>query len=187
MEQPLVDKSNQAKAVFKRGSLLLRTIWYFSNLLFFVNPFFPFRAIKPVILRLFGAKIGQKCLIKPGVRIRSPWLLVIGDHVSIGERVWIDNVNIVIIEDQATLSQEAVVLTGEHSTISASFNPLIKESTQIIGEGAWLCTRSILGAGKSVGKYAILSMGSIANVNLKEFGIYQGNPAKFKTKRVIRD
>src|SRR5690606_27570566 len=74
-----------------------RSLWYFCNALFFKSSLFPFYAFKSGLLRLFGARVGKKVVIKPGVNIKYPWFLTIGDHCWIGENVWIDNLTAVII------------------------------------------------------------------------------------------
>ena len=63
-------------------------IWYFINIIFFINPLNPFSKIKCILLRLFGAQVGNGVVIKPSVNIKYPWLLTIGDHVWIGEHVF---------------------------------------------------------------------------------------------------
>jgi len=186
MAKPIIDKSKRKDADFNPGSFLKRTLWYFTNALFFINPLFPFTKPKPFILRLFGAKVGKRCLIKPRVNIKYPWYLNIGNGVSLGEGAWIDNVVMVNFEDESTLSQDTVILTGKHNVSSNSFDSQISEHPQTIGEGSWICAKSIVGPGVSVGKYSILSMGSVAAKDMKDFGIYQGNPAKFKVARRIR-
>jgi putative colanic acid biosynthesis acetyltransferase WcaF len=51
----------------------------------------PISNIKVLVLRLFGAKIGQGVRIKPGVKVKFPWRLTVFDYVWIGENAWIDN------------------------------------------------------------------------------------------------
>jgi putative colanic acid biosynthesis acetyltransferase WcaF len=70
--------------------------------------------LKVSILKLFGAKIGQGVRIKPGVRVKFPWELDIGDHVSIGEGVWLDNLAKISIADHGCISQDAYLCTGNH-------------------------------------------------------------------------
>jgi len=187
MSQAIIDKSKRKDANINTGPFWKRMLWYFVNALFFINPLFPFTKPKPFLLRLFGAKVGKRCLIKPRVNIKYPWFLNIGDGVSFGEGAWIDNVVMVNFEDQSTLSQDTIILTGQHNVFSNSFDSQIKGYSQTIGEGAWICAKSIVGPGVSVGKYSILSMGSVAAKDMKDFGIYQGNPAKFKVARRIRE
>ncbi|MBS1503846.1 MAG: colanic acid biosynthesis acetyltransferase WcaF, partial [Bacteroidetes bacterium] len=72
------------------GNALKRVLWYYTNIFFFKSSLFPFYGLKVFLLRVFGARLGKKVEIKPCVNIKYPWNLTIGDHVWIGENVWID-------------------------------------------------------------------------------------------------
>src|SRR5262245_33233997 len=43
------------------------------------------------LLRMFGAKIGVGVVVKPGVRVKFPWRLLVGSDSWIGEDAWLDN------------------------------------------------------------------------------------------------
>jgi hypothetical protein len=81
-----------------------RSVWFVVNALFFLNPLNPSSGIKVAILRWFGAKIGTGVMIKPGVNIKYPWRLSIGNYTWIGEKVWIDNL------DQTTIRQPLLLV-----------------------------------------------------------------------------
>ena len=49
------------------------------------------------ILILFGAKLGKSLRLSPGLKIKMPWRLSIGNYSWIGEDVWIDNLSMVKI------------------------------------------------------------------------------------------
>ena len=85
--------------------ILVRALWYTINLGFFRSPF-PFYGPKRFLLRLFGAKIGKGLIIKPHVSIKYPWMLVIEDHVWIGEEVWIDNLAKVTLKSNYCLTYQ---------------------------------------------------------------------------------
>ena len=93
------DLSTYDNSWFKPGSSIKRVFWYFVNELFVRNPLIPSSSFKVFLLRLFGAKIGNKVVVKPKVNIKYPWKLRIGNHCWIGESVWIDNLAEVTIED----------------------------------------------------------------------------------------
>ena len=57
------------------------------------------------ILILFGAKLGKSITLKPGIKIKMPWRLIVGDYSWIGEDVWIDNLSNVKIGDNVCISQ----------------------------------------------------------------------------------
>jgi putative colanic acid biosynthesis acetyltransferase WcaF len=165
------------------GSVIKRTIWFFINGLFFINPLFPLNSFKVWLLRQFGAKVGHGVVIKPNINIKYPWFLTIGNHVWIGEKVWIDNLAPVIIHDNVTLSQGAMLLTGSHNYKAEVFDLLVNRI--ILEEGAWVGARSIVCPGVTCYTHSILAVGSVATKNLDPYFIYQGNPAEKKRERVI--
>lgn len=172
-----VDKSTFTNDWYNPGGLVFRRVlWYYVNLLFFVNPFIPFYGIKRKLLKLFGARIGKRLIIKPGVNIKYPWYLECGDYVSIGENVWIDNLGKVSLGDHSTISQGAMLLTGNHNFKSTSFDLMVKEIT--LEEGVWVGAQSTVCPGVVCYTHSILTAGSVATTNLDSYGIYQGNPAR---------
>ena len=62
---------------YRPGGAVKRLLWYFVNVLFFLNPFNPFSGIKVRLLRLFGAQVGVGVNIKPNVNIKYPWRLLL--------------------------------------------------------------------------------------------------------------
>ena len=83
------------------------------------------------LLRLFGAKIGKKVIIRPSVKVTYPWKLSIGDYSWIGEDVWIDNLEQVIIGSNVCISQGAMLLCGNHNYKKVTFDLIIGEIKNI--------------------------------------------------------
>lgn len=159
-------------------------IWYFFNYYFF-NSAFPWPySIKTFILRAFGAKVGEGLVIKTKVRIKNPWRLIIGDHCWIGESVWIDNLEDVVIGNNVCLSQNAMLLTGNHDYTVSDFPYRLGKI--ILEDGVWIGAQSTVCPGVTCRSHAILTVNSVANKQLEEFGIYAGNPAVFIRKRKFR-
>jgi putative colanic acid biosynthesis acetyltransferase WcaF len=165
------------------GNKIKIIIWYFTNILFFKSSLpFPSK-LKVNILRLFSAEIGDRVLIKPCVNIKYPWFLSIGSDVWIGENVWIDNLAYINIGNNVVISQGAYLLTGNHDYKKDTFDLIIGKIT--INEGAWVGAKAVVCPGVTLQEYSILTVGSVATKNLKNFGIYQGNPAIKIKQRVI--
>ncbi len=162
---------------------LQRTLWYFINASLFNSPLFPFSFIKINLLSLFGATIGKGVVIKPSVNIKYPWFLEIGNHVWIGENVWIDNLAIVKIGDNCCLSQGAMLLTGNHDYSAETFDLMVKPIT--LEDGVWIGAKAVICPGINCGSHAILAVNSVATKPLEAFTIYQGNPAIAVKKRTI--
>lgn len=137
--------------------------------------------LKVAILKLFGSKIGKGVIIKPGVNIKYPWLLTIGDYSWIGEDVWIDNLAQVTIGLNCCISQGALLLCGNHNFRSESFDLIVKPIT--IEDGAWVGAKSVVCPGVTVKEDAIITVGSVVTKSLDAATIYQGNPAVSKRKR----
>lgn len=159
-------------------------LWYFINALFVRPSWIPFMGFKIFLLRLFGAKIGKRICIKPGVLIKSPWNLTIGDDCWIGENVWIDNLDKVYIGSNVCISQGALLLTGNHDYTISSMP--YRNSPITVEDGAWIGGKTVVCAGVKVHKNAVLTVGSIVTKDMDEDGIYQGNPATKIRQRIIK-
>jgi len=160
---------------YKPGSAIKRFCWYWVNIIFFKTGLFPFYGLKRFLLKLFGAKLGKGVLIKPFVNIKYPWLLELGDHIWIGEKVWIDNLARITIGNNVCLSQGAFLLTGNHDYKKTAFDLIVQPIT--LEEGVWIGANAIVCPGIVCGSHAVLSVGSVATSNLLPYGIYSGNPA----------
>lgn len=132
---------------------------------------------------MFGAHVGKGVVIKPHVRIKYPWRMVIGNHVWIGEDVWIDNLAKVVIGDNCCLSQGAFLLCGNHDYSKTTFDLIIGEIH--LEEGVWIGAKSIVCPGVTCRSHAVLAVGSVATKDLDAYGIYQGNPALKVRERIL--
>ena len=164
-------------------NIFVRAIWYCINRLFFKS-LFPFYGVKRVLLRAFGAKIGKGLILKPYVSIKYPWKLEVGDHVWIGEEVWIDNLAKITLGNNACLSQGALLLCGNHNYKKASFDLLVREI--LLEEGAWVGAKALVCPGVRMASHSILTAGSTATNSLEAYWIYQGNPAQKLRQREIK-
>jgi putative colanic acid biosynthesis acetyltransferase WcaF len=158
-------------------------LWYFVNLIFFTSRWLPVSAIKVALLRIFGAQVGSGVVIKPAVNIKYPWRLKIGNHVWIGEQVWIDNLENVEIGHHVCISQGAMLLCGNHNYKKSSFDLMVGKIN--LEEGVWIGAQTVVCPGVVCKTHSILTVGSVATSELKAYTIYQGNPAKAVKERVI--
>ena len=124
-------------------------------------------------------------VIKPGVNIKYPWLLKVGDNSWIGEKVWIDNLAMVNIGSNVCISQGAMLICGNHDYSKSTFDLIVGSIT--LEDGVWIGAGSIVGPKVTVGSHAILALGSVASKDLKEWTIYRGNPAEAVRDREIKE
>ena len=147
------DLSKYNNTWYHPGKKVVCVLWYFINVVFFVSHIIPLSSLKVWLLKLFGAKLGRNVVIKPGVNIKYPWKLVIGDYSWLGEDVWIDNLEQVTIGSNVCISQGAMLLCGNHNYKKTTFDLMVNEI--ILEEGVWLGAKSIVCSGVRCKTHAI--------------------------------
>ncbi|QDU91504.1 Maltose O-acetyltransferase [Pirellulimonas nuda] len=158
-----------------RGALV-RLIWILVSCVAFEGGWFVLGRVKPWVLRRFGAKIGRGVVIKPNVRIKHPWRLSVGDHVWVGQGVWIDNIVEVEIGSHVCVSQGVYFCTGSHDHRRPSFD-LTPQAIRV-GSGAWVAARATLLPGVSIGRNALVAACSVVTSDVPPGVIVAGNPAR---------
>jgi len=132
---------------------------------------------------MFGAKISSGVVIKPCVLIKYPWFLKIEKNTWIGEKVWIDNLAMITIGTNVTISQGAMLLTGNHNYKKPAFD--LEVYPIIIEDGVWIGAKSVVCPDVTCESHAVLSVGSVAVNDLDAYKVYSGNPATEVRERII--
>ena len=128
-------------------------LWPLLEWLFVTNALQPSSAVRVRLLRSFGARIGEKVIIRPRCRIKHPWKLSVGDRTWIGEGVWIHNQGVLDIGADVVVSQESFITTGTHAfrdDMSLVIRPVQIE------DGAWITSRCTVLAGSRVRRSALV-------------------------------
>ncbi|MEM9052455.1 MAG: WcaF family extracellular polysaccharide biosynthesis acetyltransferase [Bacteroidota bacterium] len=178
------DLSSFSNKEYEPGSLFKRILWYLVSLLIFRPPIPWPSGIKVLILRTFGAEVGSGVVIKPSIVIKYPWYLSIGSNVWIGEQVWIDNLVKVTLGNNSCISQGAMLLTGNHNYKKSTFDLMAQPI--YISEGVWIGAKSVVCPSVRCESHAVLTVGSVATVDLEPYSVYSGIPAtKTKTREIF--
>jgi putative colanic acid biosynthesis acetyltransferase WcaF len=148
-------------------------LWYFLGSPLVQSYWLPWSGLKVALLRLFGATVGIGVRVKPGVMVKFPWRLSLGDYIWLGEAVWIDNIAPVTIESHVCISQGVYLCTGNHDWNHQAFK-LMPAGIEI-GRGSWIAARAVVGPGVVVGAGAVLTLGGVTGRSLT---VYAGNPAQ---------
>ena len=181
-----VDLRNYDNAWYQPGrSVLIRSLWLFFGLPLFRSPWFAASAWRVGLLRLFGARIGQRVVIRQHVTVKYPWHLMVGDDCWIGEQVWIDDLTTVTLGTNVCLSQGAYLCTGNHDWTDPGFG--LRVAPIVVEPGAWLGARAMLLPGVRLGEGAIATAGSVVTASVPAWTIVAGNPASFLKMRVLRE
>jgi putative colanic acid biosynthesis acetyltransferase WcaF len=178
----MVDLSRPDNSEFDKGrSLLVRFLWHFVGFPLVRSSCVPISAVKVAVLRVFGAQIGKGAYIKPGIRVKFPWYLSVGDHCWLGEDVWIDNLAAVTIGSHVCVSQGAYLCTGNHDWKTPNMK-LFRKPIKI-ADGSWIGAKAVLCPGVVIGREAIVTVGSVVTKDVPDYQIWTGNPARFARHR----
>lgn len=128
------------------------------------------------LLALFGARTGKGVVIKPGVQVKFPWRLTLGDHCWLGENVWLDNLAPIAIGAHACVSQGAYLCTGSHDWSRETFD--LRVAPIAVGDGAWIAAGCRIGPGVQVGDGAVLQLGAVVTADVAAGERWAGNPAR---------
>ncbi|WP_314917290.1 putative colanic acid biosynthesis acetyltransferase [Pseudomonas helleri] len=158
-----------------RSAFICQLWWLTQACLFSTSPQFMY-SWRNFLLRLFGAKIGEKVIIRPSARITYPWKLTIGDNSWVGDHVDLYTLGEINIGKNSVISQRSYLCTGSHDFTEASF-PIYAKPI-IIHDGVWLATDVFVAPGVTIHKNSVIGARSSVFTNLPEGFVYIGTPAK---------
>ena len=170
---------------YQPGPFWKRTAWFFFGEPAVASHWIPSSALRVLLLRAFGATIGTGVVIKPGVRVKYPWFLAVGNDCWIGEACWIDNLTEVRLGNDVCLSQGAYLCTGNHNWSDPAFGLIVRPI--VCEDGSWAAAKCILSPGTVLKRGAIAAAGAVVSGTVPEFHIVSGNPATYLRERVIAE
>lgn len=188
-EQPAASASRIDLSVPDNGELIrgaplpMEAAWYFIGLPLLRSPLIASSSFRRWLLRLFGAKIGRQVHIKPGLRVKFPWYLEVGDYTWLGEDLWIDNLAQVTIGPHCCLSQGAYLCTGNHDWTAPNMR-LFRKPIRC-ERGSWVGARCVVCPGVTLGAGAIAAAGSVIVRDIPAMEVHAGNPARFVRPRTL--
>jgi putative colanic acid biosynthesis acetyltransferase WcaF len=165
-----------------RPAWLVQFWWLIQDTLFGMSPQFLY-SWRRFLLRLFGASIGKKVLIRPTVRITYPWKVTIGDYAWIGDKVELYSLGEIHIGAHSVISQCCYICTGSHDYASLAFD--IYEKPVNIGEQAWIASDVFIAPGVTIGSGTVVGIRSTVLHDLPPGMICFGNPARVIKPRIM--
>lgn len=152
--------------------------WWWLNV--FVC-YFPSVHVRRFALKKAGMKISNNVRFFEGVHVRNPKGIVMGDGCSIGTRVLLDGRKGLTIGKSVVLGYECIVWTLNHDYNDVNF--CTKGAPVTIGDYAWICSRSIILPGITIGEGAVVASGAIVTKDVPPYAIVAGIPAKVVGQR----
>lgn len=167
------------------GIKLKRMVWNVTSALLF-RPFITpvFRKWRLLLLRMFGAEVEWDANVYASVKVWAPWMLRMGHRACLGAEVICYNQDMVVLEDDAIVSQYSYLCTAGHDTYYANTaDSNLITSPIVLRRGAWIGTSAFIGMGVEIGKNAVVGATASVYNNVEPWTIVGGNPAKVIKKR----
>jgi len=124
--------------------------------------------------------------IGENVRIKHRENLVMGDGVCINDDAWINAVGGVTIGNNVLIGPKVVVHSANHKFSDAE-KPISEQGHTLkavtIEDDVWIGASSVILAGVTIGKGAVVGAGSIVNKNVEAYSIVVGNPVRVIGRR----
>ena len=136
-------------------------------------------------MRKLGMGGGRDIKFFAGFSVRSPKNLVIEDGVSIGPKVLLDARCGLTIRKSVVIAYEAIIWTLNHDYNDLHFSG--KGAPVVIESYAWVCSRSIILPGITIGEGAVVAPGAVVTKNVEPWTIVAGVPAKVIGHRERKD
>jgi putative colanic acid biosynthesis acetyltransferase WcaF len=109
-----------------------------------------------------------------------PWLLTLGEHSILADRVRVYNLGQVTVGNHTVVSQDVSLCAGTHDyTVS---NLPLRRATITLGDGVWICAEAFIGPDVRVGDNTVVGARAVVGKDVPPGVVVAGNPA-----RIIKD
>jgi putative colanic acid biosynthesis acetyltransferase WcaF len=164
-----------------KNPFVVQLWWSVQAILFNTSPQFLY-GWRNFLLRLFGAKIGKKVIIRPSVKVTYPWKLSIGDYSWIGDNVNLYTLGEINIGNNVVISQRSYLCTGSHDYLQEDF-PIYQKPINIRDQ-VWIATDVFIAPGITIGKGSVVGARSSVFKSLPPNKICAGSPVKIISERI---
>jgi putative colanic acid biosynthesis acetyltransferase WcaF len=164
-----------------KNAFVVQLWWIVQGTIFRMSPQFLY-GFRNFLLRLFGANIGKKVIIRPTVRITYPWKVSIGDYSWIGDDVVLYSLGEIEIGKNVVISQKTYICSASHDYLKSDFPIFAKKN--IIEDECWLATDVFVSPGITIGKRSVIGSRSSVYKDIPSNKVCVGSPAKIIRERI---
>lgn len=147
--------------------------------------FLPIYTFRFLIYKAAGLTISRKSHIHMGVQFFYPAGVIIGKDTIIGQNVFLDGRDKLIIGDHVDIASDVMIYNSEHDINSEDFHAVIAPVQ--IEDYVFIGPRAIILPGVKVGKGAVVAAGAVVTKDVPDFAIVGGVPAHVIGERKLKD
>ncbi len=174
-----------SQAIGKIINRLYNYILDFELLIVRIAGFIPIYSVRYLIYLSAGIKIGRGSHIHIGAQFFYPAKVVIGDDSIIGQNVFLDGRDSLIIGNHVDIASDVMIYNSEHDINSEDFHPTTAPVE--IGDYVFIGPRAIILPGVKIGKGAVIAAGAVVTKDVNDYVIVGGVPAQIIGERRIQD
>ena len=137
---------------------------------------FPSQRVRNACYRASGLVLPLTSSIHWRAEFYAPERIIVGEHVIIGDTVFLDGRSGLTIGDNVNVGSHVSIYTREHDVNSPSFAET--GAPVSIGDRAWVSSHSVILPGVTIGEGAVVAAGAIVTKDVAPYTIVGGNPAK---------
>lgn len=130
---------------------------------------------------LFGMTIGRNSTVHWRAVFFAPEGVSIGSNCIVGNDVFLDGRMGISLGENVNIGGHAQIFTLEHDPNSPDFG--VKGGEVIIGDRAYIASRSTILPGVAIGRGAVVAAGAVVTKDVPDFSIVGGVPARVIGKR----
>lgn len=175
------DQSNYSRG---RSNAIVLLWWFIQGTVFrfSIHNMYGWRRL---LLKLFGAKVGESVQVRPTAKFTYPWKVEIGDYTWIGDHVEFYSLDHIIIGKHCIISQNSYLCTGSHELQDPSFSLVTKPI--MIKDGAWVASDVFVYPGVTINEMAVAGARSTVTKSIPYNEIHAGSPARFIKERFPKE
>ena len=158
-----------------KSAICVQLWWLVQASLFRLSPQFAY-GWRRMLLRVFGAQVGEGAIIRPSVRITYPWKVSIGAHSWIGDRTELYSLDRIEVGSDCCISQDCYLASASHDIHSLSFGYLTGPIR--IDNEVWLASGVFVMPGITIGQGAVVAARSVVTRKVDASEIVAGTPAR---------
>ena len=145
----------------------------------------PSHLFRLLVYKLSGIKIGRGSRIHIGARFFYPANVEIGQGTIIGDNIFLDGRDKLIIGNHVDIASDVMILNSEHDINSEDFRAVTAPVE--IGDYIFIGPRAIILPGVKIGRGAVVGAGAVVTKDVADFAIVGGVPAQVIGERKIKD
>jgi maltose O-acetyltransferase len=157
----------------------------FEILILHIVGYIPSHHVRRFFYRLVYMKIGKGSTIHMGARFFETKRIVIGCDTIIGEKVFLDGREKLVIGDHVAIASDVMIYNSEHDIHDANFKAI--EKPVVIEDYVFIGPRAIILPGVTIKKGAVIAAGAVVTKSVTEYTIVGGIPAKEIGQRKVKD